>query len=334
MQQTLHECWDNDPEARLSAANVSVRMEELCETKIEDIISHSEHIPTGMSNVPNVSANVPGTLPTLEIHIPPEHSQSSPPPYYSPTDPVPYHGQQDAFPFVSRPVFTQHRRPLFQTSMPHIVCNDNDHLSWGSPQSGARLGCHTSIRCTRSLRGSVHLEQEAMHLNECNSNEALSLRNSLLGSENAKRGSEEREETVKEFNQSPQGQFHESRRYQSEELRVGVENHTLTAVPLYESDIQPSSVVLHPGGKSDQIVSNVNADSGILNSESGVSHSNATSQEPESEHPGALCETFADSMDSGMPTTAYEKEMDLFKDGANSILPLAENSSVNSVYLD
>ena len=340
--ETLHECWDNDAEARLSAANVSFRMDELCDTNIEDIIQSSEHGSTVMATVPSTSTIGTTTIATIEIHRPTEHSQSSPPPYYSPTDPTPFHGQRGAFPFVIGPIFTQHRRPLFQTSMPHILSGDNEHLSRGSPHSVTRPGYHMTARCTRSLRSSVYLEQEVLRLNECNSSEAMSVRNSLLLCNDEpvnNQTSESEEEFVRELSQSPRGQTHESMSRPSDEEEDTAEGYvgTIQSVRLDDStsldgrDLRPSQTFLQSDGSD--VTSNLNSDSGILNSQSEVSHSNATTSPSE----GSQCErrdsldsdneALTSSMDSGVPSS---KEMTLLKDGTNSFPPPSENSE-NSV---
>lgn len=314
-------------------------MNELCDTNIEDIIQSSELGST--ATVPSTLTNGTATIAAIEIHRPTEHSQSSPPPYYSPTDPIPFHGQRGAFPFVTGPIFTQHRRPLFQTSMPHILSGDNEHLSRGSPHSITRQGNHMTARCTRSLRSSVHLEQELMRLNECNSSEALSVRNSLLLcnehehelSNHQTRESEE--ELVRELSQSPRGQSHDSMSHPSEEEGT-VEGNIQSvrfddSVSLDGRDLGPSVMFLQSGDSD--LTSNLNSDSGILNSQSEVSHSNATTSSSESSHCERRSsldsdnEVLTSSMDSGVPSS---KEMTVLEEDPILKLPPSENSE-NSV---
>lgn len=141
------ECWDEDPEARLSAANVVYRMEEFTKetlgVNIEDHTLSSGGSSTRYSNTMATSSNA------IAIGQPiGECSQSSPPPY-SPTDP---NSSKNAGGDICRSV-----QPPVYTSL---------------------VGCDP--RPIRTLRNSACSEGGAIHMSVYNSHEPLSVRNSLI----------------------------------------------------------------------------------------------------------------------------------------------------------
>ena len=159
LHDTLVECWDGDPEARLSAANIVYRMEEFVKSMHEmneeednGLSRSGTHVPQ-YQPVSSVATYAGDNMdPALtQIGRPTEYSQSSPPPYYSPTDPNSYSGAGDTEP---------QRQHFFPTSMPHISQADN--------------------RPIRTLRNSACSEGEAMRMNMYNTHEPISVRNSLI----------------------------------------------------------------------------------------------------------------------------------------------------------
>ena len=80
--------------------------------------------------------------------------------------------------------------------MPHIYPLDSEQ---GYPRIG---NGHMSARCTRSLRSSLHYEQEMVQLNSFNRSESLSLRNSPILSGGM---AQEMNEVIRELSQSPPG---------------------------------------------------------------------------------------------------------------------------------
>ena len=179
--ETLHECWDDDAEARLSAANVSLRLQELIHTDISDIIKQdSVDMTTVSSSVP------PEVIPMLNMNRPTEYLQSSPPFCYNPADPIPV--QQ--FQFQSNP------NPRHQVSMP---LDDEQEY----PQIGSG---HTPTHCTQSACSSVHHEQDMIQMNHFERSESLTLRNSpILSGGGVVQEMSNVVEIERELSQSPHG---------------------------------------------------------------------------------------------------------------------------------
>ena len=150
--ETLHECWDDDAEARLSAANVSLRLQELIHTNISDITRQdSIDMTTVSSSVPSENISM------FDIHRSTEYSQSSPPSCYSLTDSTPV--QQ--FHFYSNP------NPRHQISVP--LDDEQEYLRMGNG--------HASTHCTQILCSSLHYEQEMVQMDNFNGSESLIIRN-------------------------------------------------------------------------------------------------------------------------------------------------------------
>lgn len=140
----ITECWDADPESRLTAANIHYQMADLCNCSTQNLHDQmtKSHSPT-VSHAPlNNSQSHPHDVCSLMFHG--EHSQSSPPPCYSPTDPIPFSAMQNQ---ECRPGMRPARN-YFQTSMPHIMQGDE-----GRREGYANVLALTP-RCTRSLRSS------------------------------------------------------------------------------------------------------------------------------------------------------------------------------------
>ena len=156
LHETLVECWDEDPEARLSAANVIYRMEEFT----KELCKSNRSSTSNMSTQYNTMATSSNTMAMVSIGQPMECSQSSPPPYYSPTDPNSYHNPPGSIPSPPR----QH---FFPDSM--SIPTATGH--------GGRYGYSQPIR---TLRNSACSEEGALRMNIYNSHEPLSVRNSLI----------------------------------------------------------------------------------------------------------------------------------------------------------
>ena len=154
------ECWDEDPEARLSAANIVYRMEEFFKTALDP--DEKDHQSSGTTTQYQTVSTMPtynnDTMTTAQIGQPTEYSQSSPPPYYSPTDPNLFNNDAQ-------------RQHFFPTSMPHI--NQESGCGTGSTTSG-------SSRPILGLRNSACSEGEAVRMNVSSRHEPLSVRNSLI----------------------------------------------------------------------------------------------------------------------------------------------------------
>ena len=173
LHDTLVECWDEDPEARLSAANIVYRMEEFYKTLLE--VNEEDH----WSNGATTQSQTMGTMATYNCDVmagqhigqPTEHSQSSPLPCYSPTDPNLFHptGNDDA-----------QRQHFFPTSMPHI--NQGSGCGTGSTVAG----CTQPTRAPLGLRHSACSAGEAVQMNVYSRHEPLSVRNSLILGSNKK----------------------------------------------------------------------------------------------------------------------------------------------------
>lgn len=161
------ECWDQDPEARLSAANIVYRMEEFFKTLFEhndeDRLSNST--PTHCQTVGTMATYNYDVIAGQHIGQPTEHSQSSPLPCYSPTDPNLFHPTSSG---------DAQRQQFFPTSMPHINqgsgCGTGSAVTEGSQSTRAPLG----------PRHSACSEGEAVRMNMYNRREPLSVRNSLI----------------------------------------------------------------------------------------------------------------------------------------------------------
>ncbi len=272
----LIECWDGDAEARLSAANVALQMEQLVATNIDDLFH-----PDSNQARTVVATALPTAL--LDVNRPTEHSQSSPPPYYSPTDPIPFQQQSDVSRQDSavttttntsqsvtvdteRPTehsqsgpppyseqtedyvsFGQNRFPFsrgpiltqqrHQVSMPHIFSSEPG-------QSSAPRG-HMAARCTHSLRSNYHYEAEMKQLRATDKSESLSLRNVTAARTSV--------EEIRELSQSPFGTTIDER---------GLDHDDVTT--------DDPSVGGH------ELDSSLNSDSGFLNAHSDLSHSDTT----------------------------------------------------------
>lgn len=145
----MKDCWDRDPDARLTAANISYRIDTLYNSspQVRNHVMRSSHL--GPNQVP-LQNHAP--LDRSQSHMTgvgamliQEHSQSSPPPYYSPTDPIPFSAIQNQ----ENRSGMRRERNLFQTSMPHIMQSDRDQMD-----VSAEI-INLTPRCTRSLRASV-----------------------------------------------------------------------------------------------------------------------------------------------------------------------------------
>ena len=168
--ETVQECWDADPEARLSAANVLVRMEDLLQE------GGSEARPAGGGET---STDPPDSTNNRNLVADPQQ-----PPYFSPptnedplfeiykhpdTRPPPY-SRLDTHARPGNP-----NRPYFQTSMPHIVSGGYD--------SGRSYGCQPLPRPAQSLRNCALPEGQVIELSDFDNQEQLqpgSVRNSLI----------------------------------------------------------------------------------------------------------------------------------------------------------
>lgn len=276
----LTDCWDGDAEARLSAANVALRMEQYITTNINDLSRQdSNHSKTVATAVPTAM---------MDVSRPAEHSQSSPPPYYSPTDPIPFQQQSDVsrrdstvttatnasqsvavdmekptehsqsgpppysepaedyVPFrQNQPSFT--RGPILaqqshQVSMPHIFSSESEQ---GRSPRG-----HMAARCTHSLRSNYQYEAEMKQLKKTNKSESLSLRNMTATTAQT---SVEIEENIRELSHSP---F----------------SSTIDERGLDVDDVASSNHV-SLGGHNNVSASSLNSDSGFANTHSDLSHS-------------------------------------------------------------
>lgn len=148
------ECWDEDPEARLSAANVVYRMEEFTKATLGmnmDDCTPSSGTCSSAHYANTMATSSSNATNTIAIGQPiGECSQSSPPPY-SPTDP-------NSSKNIPHPV----QPPIYASSA--AVGN----VGGGYDQP------------IRMLRNSACSEGDAMHMNVYNNHEPLSVRNSLI----------------------------------------------------------------------------------------------------------------------------------------------------------
>ena len=333
LQETLYECWDDDAEARLSAANVSLRMKQLIATNINDIARQDS---TQTTAVPTTSI-IPAEA--VAMNRPTEHSQSSPPPYYSPTDPIPFQQQSDIsrqestsaittlqsdtvetdeqaehsqsgpppyygptpedYLLFQQTTFPFNRGPIraqqrHQVSMPHI-CSDTEHSR--TPRG------HMAARCTHSLRSSYHYEQEMRQLNNFNKSESLSLRNMAAAQESVG----EMEEEIRELSQSPLGTTLEERIDDMMSEAATREDDNMASPDRQQLDISDFTL-------------NLNSDSGILNAHSDLSHSDTTGLVPAESDTDAL----TSSVDSGVLSIDQDKMVE----GATNFrcLPHTENN--------
>ena len=168
------ECWDEDPEARLSAANIVYRMEEFFKTSLN--LNEEKQQPSGTTTHYQPNNTMVTYNRDMTIGQPMECSQSSPPPCYSPTDPnsIQNSGEEG----------TQ-RQYFFPTSMPHI--------NQGSSGCGTGSGCGSAgySRAPLGLRNSACSEGESVRMNVYNSHQPLSVRNSLILGGNERKGEAE-----------------------------------------------------------------------------------------------------------------------------------------------
>ncbi len=181
MLEAIQECWDEDPEARLTAANVLVRTEELVnclsqegEEQRERAQENATELSSACSGGPLSSNNGDGLSANPRAHArvtvsrslidDPVSMQAPPPPYYSS-----YHLSRDGAPLVAH-------RPRFQSSMPH--------LDTGTWMEGGRQHPYALPPAygTRSFRNSVVVEGTATRLqNDTDGRrESNSVRNSLI----------------------------------------------------------------------------------------------------------------------------------------------------------
>jgi hypothetical protein len=178
LYETMVECWDEDPEARLSAANVVYRMEEFTKETLGinmelGCTPSSSGGGSGGSTTHygNAMATQQGSN-TIAIGQPiGECSQSSPPPY-SPTDP----------------------NSSKNTATGSGVCRPIQPPAYNNTTSSTGGGYDQPIR---TLRNSACSEGGAIHMNVYNSHEPLSVRNSLIlgraGERRQERGERETE---------------------------------------------------------------------------------------------------------------------------------------------
>lgn len=181
LTEMMEECWDGDAEARLSAANVVMRMEEVMEAKLPDHDGHDawdelaagegSHTSDTDSQRPAAAAALGGvsqsgaeTERTVGAEVVgdggrvPDLEGSMPPPY----------SELPALPELSSGLATS-QRLFFQSSMPHI--------SDGEP--GGRYGYTrppSSHAHHRQLRNSAVLEREVGVAERS----SVSVRNSLI----------------------------------------------------------------------------------------------------------------------------------------------------------
>lgn len=284
LQETIHECWDSDPEARLPAANVSHRLEDLLNTTVnffEDVPGASNVHGTTHQHTTTTVTMYNDNVTTVDIRRPTEHSQSSPPPYYSPLDPfsdhpVPYHIPDPGLIQNQRP-----QRPYFQSSMPHIMQSDQERL-----HDASGVDYELTPRCSRSLRSSRVVERQGFQLNEYNSLKTLPVRNSLVLC------MEERETSL--------GQLVDTPGLESESSVSSLSNESLEEEEASDSGVNSALHVIHVrdddlsydqrlavesllsnGSEQD---SNLNSDSGIQNLHSASTHTSSSECDDLSEH--------------------------------------------------
>ena len=188
--EVIEECWDEDPEARLSAANVLIRVEELMHTMTTTPEEEEERETEGIGeevvhfcdNVPQTSHDLGATIPSATTHTRltasrslyddlPIPTQAPPPPYYSGYN----SGESGRSGFRDR--------PCFQSSMPHLTSGTgtrNDGNSYVAPSSRVTVDVHNST----IVEGRV----EASCSDTGDRRQSNSVRNSLiLGGETADR---------------------------------------------------------------------------------------------------------------------------------------------------
>ena len=256
------ECWDEDPEARLSAANVVYRMEEF--TKDSLGINDKDCTPSSGSSAHYSNTMAMGSN-TIAIGQPiGECSQSSPPPY-SPTDPNSCKNVGSSVCPLPDTNSSPHGHHIFLDSLPSAPPTYATSISGGG--AAGYYGCD---RPTRMLRNSACSEGCAIHMNVYNSHEPLSVRNSLiLGG-----AGERRQERETEFGASVEGRsslFYEHGNI--DELQGENDGSSVDNVPSAN------------GSGLDGEDFNLNSDSGVqnLHSNSGTSVSmNSSSNNPNS----------------------------------------------------
>ena len=190
LYETVVECWDEDPEARLSAANVVYRMEEFTKEMLGintelDCIPSSSGGGSSVNHYGNAMATQQSSN-TMAMGQPiGECSQSSPPPY-SPTDP---NSSKNAGGSLCHSV----QPPAY---------NSTTFSNGGSAvMVGGGGGYDQPIR---TLRNSACSEGGAINMSVYNRHEPLSVRNSLiLGRAGGERRQERERET--EFGASVEG---------------------------------------------------------------------------------------------------------------------------------
>ncbi len=183
MVEIIQECWDDDPEARLTAANVFLRAEGLTNTltqeeergTAENNTNESSDCRDGAQTAPNGGDTATTTTRAhARVNVSqslfddvPMSMQAPPPPYYSS-----YHLGRDGASMMSR-------RPRFQSSMPHL-----DSRTWVETGVNAnRYGYGVPPAYgTNSFRNSVVIEgtPEVVESSAQERKESNSVRNSLI----------------------------------------------------------------------------------------------------------------------------------------------------------
>jgi hypothetical protein len=159
------ECWDDDPDARLTAANILYKMEDLSNSSIEQVLqSYTSSTPQQNHATTSHQPHPPADISHVIFQ---EDSQSGPPPCYSPTDPIPFPMAQN-----QENISRMRQAPgcgYFQTSMPHILPTADE----GRDSTSADVVTLTP-GCTRSLRSSGQQSGWGQY------HPPLSVRNSLV----------------------------------------------------------------------------------------------------------------------------------------------------------
>ena len=142
--EAIQECWDADPEGRLPAANVLMRMEELMDAKIPNEADGAASAETASAQS-RYTADTPANQIFDDIPI---VDRPPPPPYYSD-----YHAGVGLG-----------RRPYLQSSMPHLISEENPY---------SYLVPSRNIRYSAIMEGEVAFELQERR-------QSASVRNSLI----------------------------------------------------------------------------------------------------------------------------------------------------------
>ena len=263
LYETVVECWDEDPEARLSAANVIYRMEEFTKETLGintemDCTPNSSGGGSSTNHYGNAMATQQSSN-TIAIGQPiGECSQSSPPPY-SPTDP---NSSKNAG-GIGRPI------------QPPAYNNTTSSNRGSAVMVGGGGGGGGYDQPIRTLRNSACSEGGAIHMNVYNGHEPLSVRNSLiLGRAGGERRQERERERETDFGASVEGGRGASLLYEHGHIDE------------LQGENDGSSVDNVPSGNGSGLDSedfNLNSDSGVqnLHSSSATSVSmNSSSNNP------------------------------------------------------